>query len=88
MSDARDCADIVDGRKPPQFDDARRYYEQVSKMGFNNISITGHSLGGACAAYLASQYSVSVTTFNAPGIGAIVSSARGSIKEPYGLCTE
>ena len=81
-SDARDCADIVDGRKPPQFDIAQSLYEKVLEQhSGSSISLTGHSLGGACASYIATQYNVDATTFNAPGIGAIVSSAKGSIQE-------
>ena len=81
-SDLDDCKEIALGRKPRQFDNALNLYEKiVEKYPLANISVTGHSLGGACATYIASKYSVDATVFNVPGVKAAVGTVRGSVQE-------
>ena len=43
------------GKRPPQFDEGYKFYIKLVKNGFNpiNIRLTGHSLGGGIAQYVA-----------------------------------
>ena len=55
--------------KPQQASAAVNFYEKVLAENEDcSISITGHSLGGALAQYVASLKHVPATTFNAPGM--------------------
>ena len=64
---------MTTGTQPPQFNQAMDFYNQlVGQYGAEAISLTGHSLGGALASWVAAQ-SVSqpppnTTVFNAFGI--------------------
>ncbi len=54
---------------PQQASAAVNFYEKVLAENADcSISITGHSLGGALAQYVASLKHVPATTFNAPGM--------------------
>lgn len=54
---------------PQQASAAVNFYEKVLAENEDcSISITGHSLGGALAQYVASLKHVPATTFNAPGV--------------------
>ena len=64
------------GKRPPQFDEGYKFYIKLVKNGFNpvNIRLTGHSLGGGIAQYVAvmSQKDGSIVpntcTWNSVGI--------------------
>ena len=77
ITDPRDFANdaqIVAGQTPSQFDDAYTFYESIRAKYGDNITITGHSLGGGLAQLVAAkalqEYSVvnQTYTFNAPGM--------------------
>ncbi len=64
-------AQIAFNLTPQQVNPAIQFYDSI----YNNfqdegytISITGHSLGGTLAQYVAAQKQVSAVTFNAPGV--------------------
>ncbi len=65
---------IYRGDKPPAFDDALAFtkavVQQAAKAGISkdNVFVTGHSLGGGEAAYVAAQLGLGGATFGAPGI--------------------
>ncbi|RDI62385.1 M10 family metallopeptidase C-terminal domain-containing protein [Microvirga subterranea] len=65
---------IYRGDKPPAFDDALAFtkavIQQAAKAGISkdNVFVTGHSLGGGEAAYVAAQLGLGGATFGAPGI--------------------
>jgi hypothetical protein len=65
---------IYRGDKPPAFDDALAFTQavirQAAKMGISkdNVFVTGHSLGGGEAGYVAAQLGLGGATFGAPGI--------------------
>ncbi len=64
--------EILIGQVPSQKTDALAFYAMVAGTYCTNeqtnISITGHSLGGALAQYVASLKHVPAVTFNAPGV--------------------
>ena len=64
--------EILIGQVPSQKTDALAFYAMVAGTYCTNeqtnISITGHSLGGALAQYVASLKQEPAVTFNAPGI--------------------
>lgn len=65
---------IYRGDKPPAFDDALAFtkavIQQAAKAGISkdNVFVTGHSLGGGEAGYVAAQLGLGGATFGAPGI--------------------
>ncbi|HZH52765.1 MAG TPA: M10 family metallopeptidase C-terminal domain-containing protein [Microvirga sp.] len=65
---------IYRGDKPPAYDDALAFTKavirQAAKMGISedNVFVTGHSLGGGEAGYVAAQLGLGGATFGAPGI--------------------
>jgi RTX calcium-binding nonapeptide repeat (4 copies) len=65
---------IYRGEKPPAFDRALAFTQAVIAqaarfgVGTDDIFVTGHSLGGAEAAYVAAQLGLGGETFGAPGI--------------------
>lgn len=65
---------IYRGDKPPAFDDALAFTQavirQAAKVGISkdDVFVTGHSLGGGEAAYVAAQLGLGGATFGAPGI--------------------
>lgn len=71
-----DDADIVYGKIAPAFTSAYDFTEQViqdaeqdyGSTAASDIFLTGHSLGGAEAEYVAQQTGLPGTTFGAPGI--------------------
>ena len=67
---------LVAGQVPQQFNDAKVYYQAVAdQYGAANVSVTGHSLGGAMASFVAANPDVTTTAtaFNAPGVADVVS---------------
>ena len=64
-------AQIAFNLTPQQVNPAIQFYDDIynnfKEEGYT-ISITGHSLGGALAQYVAAQKQVSAVTFNAPGV--------------------
>ena len=54
-----------------------------SKVGSNNLLITGHSLGGGLASYAASLTGSRAITFNAAGLHPFVGSRSGNIRAHY-----
>lgn len=64
---------ILLGLSPPAFSDANAFVQDVKQylvgqgLGSSPIYLTGHSLGGAEAEYVASQGNESGATFGAPG---------------------
>ncbi len=72
---------LVAGQPPKQFFDAKVYFDTVAKQyGPGNVSVTGHSLGGAMASFVAADPTVTTTAtvFNAPGIANVVTGAPSS----------
>ncbi len=66
---------LVAGQVPQQFNEAKAYYDAVAKQyGAGNVSVTGHSLGGAMASFVAASVgsATTATVFNAPGITNVV----------------
>ena len=66
---------LVAGQIPQQFLDARNYYDTViAKYDPANVSVTGHSLGGAMASFVTASEDVATTAtaFNAPGIAKVL----------------
>lgn len=66
---------IIAGQIPPQASDAYQFYNaaayyvtQILGDTSAQISLTGHSLGGALAQVIASNNNLAATTFNAPGM--------------------
>lgn len=67
---------VLDGETPPQFDQALATYRNViEQYGSANLTLTGHSLGGGLASYVAamSSNSPSAVVFNSLGISKLVS---------------
>ncbi|MDO4684425.1 MAG: DUF2974 domain-containing protein [Candidatus Saccharibacteria bacterium] len=64
---------------PTQFHHAEQFVHNVlaTKPDITNYSFTGHSLGGALAQYLTYKTDHRAVTFNAPGIGSVITSASG-----------
>ncbi|MDH5571446.1 MAG: hypothetical protein OEY89_06750 [Gammaproteobacteria bacterium] len=60
---------IIKRKLSPQFIDAYHAYEAYKRtIKSNKFLITGHSLGGALAKYIAARYGEKAIAFNAPGI--------------------
>lgn len=57
------------GEVPVQYTEASHFYNLVAeKYGKDNITVIGHSLGGALAQLIGAEYNVNTITFNAPGV--------------------
>ncbi|MHB8760672.1 MAG: Mbeg1-like protein, partial [Thiobacillus sp.] len=56
---------------PKQYPEAAAFYTDVKNEYGSNITITGHSLGGALAQLVAAITGVPAYTYNAPGVEAI-----------------
>jgi len=72
---------LVAGQVPQQFNEAKAYYDAVvAQYGPANVSVTGHSLGGAMASFVAASVggTTTATAFNAPGIANVVTGVPGS----------
>ena len=68
------------GQPPQQFNDALAYYNTIAtQYGAANVSVTGHSLGGAMASFVAASTggATTATAFNSPGIANLVASVPG-----------
>lgn len=67
-----DFGGIVLGNVPGQYTSALNFYNEILKMNnvslVSNVTLTGHSLGGALAQLVAAKTGVSAITFNAPGM--------------------
>ena len=66
---------VAGGQPPQQFLDAKAYYNDIKSLYPNSsISVTGHSLGGAMASFVAADplVTTTATAFNAPGIANLV----------------
>ena len=60
---------IVSGQIPSgQRADAQNFYDAVVAQYGRNISVTGHSLGGALAQIIGADNGIPTYTFNAPGV--------------------
>lgn len=61
------------GLRPRQFDDATRFYEAVRmRWPSATVVLTGHSLGGSLAQYVAATRGLRAGTFNAFGVARLV----------------
>lgn len=55
-TDGQTDIDVLYGRLPKQFDDAKNTYDKVvESYGSDGLSLTGHSLGGGLASFVAAQ---------------------------------
>ncbi len=62
-------AQIAAGNLPDQWENAKAFYKEVERRNPNTpISVTGHSLGGALAQFVAAVYDLNAETFAAPGV--------------------
>ena len=59
-----------------------QFLNENTNVSINDISFTGHSLGGALAQYASSEYVVPAVTFNAPHL-ATYQSINGSLTKNY-----
>jgi hypothetical protein len=57
--------------KPEQYSEALKFVEDCQAAGIKdeNITLTGHSLGGGLASYAAFYYKIPATVFNSAGLG-------------------
>ena len=62
-------ATLKTGQPPKQFQQAVAYVQQTQQMCQCEVSVTGHSLGGALAQYAAGQLALKAYTFNPAGLG-------------------
>ncbi len=53
---------------PEQYKEARAFYKAISDEYGSNITVTGHSLGGALAQLVAAIEGKTAYTYNAPGV--------------------
>jgi Ca2+-binding RTX toxin-like protein/pimeloyl-ACP methyl ester carboxylesterase len=78
---------VLEGKTPKQFDDALSVYAAVAEQyGTNRLSLTGHSLGGGLASYVAAQTanaSMQATVFNSLGVANLVPSGSYSNIQNY-----
>jgi pimeloyl-ACP methyl ester carboxylesterase len=67
MDDLVDDYSIFAGRVPTQIREATRALQNARTLG-GVVYLTGHSLGGGLASYLAARHNYPCVTFNAPGM--------------------
>lgn len=70
--DIKTDVDSFLGGKPEQYQGAINFVEQLQKdglQGVTNIKLTGHSLGGGLASYVAIHNGLPAAVFNAAGLG-------------------
>lgn len=89
--DLRDLEPSIEqlmGARSPQFDDAVKLTQRVERTLGSNLTLTGHSLGGALAAVGALATHTHAITFNAEGLsGNTISRYRLDMSEANSLIT-
>lgn len=72
-------AQMAAGKLPEQYEDAEKFFKEISKNNPDcSVVVTGHSLGGSLAELVASKYDdTAAITYNAFGVDNIINSEQG-----------